>query len=419
VIASPPFGPADVGPAITAATARPAVATPSKTSALRDGTVDVIGAGPAGLACAIVLAHAGRRVVVHEARARVGARFHGDFQGLENWSSDEDVLAELARAGIGTGFDHHPVRRGMAFDAWGQAYAVAGEEPIYYLVRRGPDAGTLDQAFLDQARTLGVEVRLNERVRQASGVAVLAGGPRAADAIAVGYVFETGMPDGNYICFDEAIAPGGYAYLLLHQGRGTVATCLFTGFKRKAHYLARTVAMFRERVGLSMDNPRRFGGYANFRLPRTAVQGGHPVVGEYAGFQDALAGFGMRYALRSGVLAARSLIEGADYETLWRRELQPELRASVANRFLFNLAGDRGWRWMLARRLSRGDVRKPLRRLYRPSLSKTLVFPLARWRYRAPLRDPSCDHVACDCVRCRHGIDQEDAAPRPCQSKLA
>ena len=61
-----------------------------------------------------------------------------------------------------------------------------------------------------------------------------------------------------------------------------------------------------------MRNPRPFGGYGNVRLPRTAMQGGHPVIGEHAGFQDALAGFGIRYAIRSGVLAARSILAGGD-----------------------------------------------------------------------------------------------------------
>lgn len=132
------------------------------------------------------------------------------------------------------------------------------------------------------------------------------------------------------------------------------------------------------------------------------------MVGEQAGFQDALAGFGMRYALRSGILAARSLLEGTDYTRLWRQELLPLLRTGVSNRFIFNNAGARGRRWAL-RGMSRSNTAAKLRRLYRPSVLTRLVYPLAVWRYRAPLGDPSCDHVACACVWCRHGVGH--AAP--------
>jgi len=371
--------------------------------------IRIVGAGPAGLACAIALARAGHNVVVREQHNRVGARFHGDYQGLESWSSDEDVLEELRGYGIESSFDCHAVRHGVAFDAWGGRYDVRDDDPLFYLVRRGSDEGTLDSGLLQQARTLGVEVRFGDHVRSAEGMTVLAGGPRVADAIAVGFVFDTDMRNGTWICFDNNLAPLGYAYLLVHGGRGTVASCMFTGFKREAEYVTRTVATFRERAGLSMRNERKFGGYANFRLPRTALQGSRPVVGEQAGFQDALAGFGMRYALRSGVLAARSIIEGVDYGTLWRHQLLPLLKTAVSNRLLFNGIGEYGRRWVMAHQLRGTHARAALRQIYGERSWTHLLFPLARWRYRAPLKDNSCDHRECSCVWCQGAADKHTA----------
>ncbi len=52
--------------------------------------VHISGAGPAGLAAALTIAKAGGKAVVHELKGEVGARFHGDFQGLENWTTAED-----------------------------------------------------------------------------------------------------------------------------------------------------------------------------------------------------------------------------------------------------------------------------------------------------------------------------------------
>lgn len=364
--------------------------------------ITVVGAGPAGLACAIVLSRAGRRVIVREWRSAVGQRFHGDFQGLENWSRDGDVLDELAAAGIAADFDCHGVDKGVLFAPSGRRYDVQGARPLFYLLRRGSGEGTLDSALLRQALAAGVEVRFGDRVREFSGPGVLAAGPRQASVIAVGHLFETDMEDGAWLALGHDVAPGGYAYLLVRNGRGTIASCMFTGFRDEAKYLAAAEAFFQARAGLVMRNPHPFGGYGNMRLPVTAMQGGHPVIGEQAGFQDALAGFGMRYALRSGVLAAHSILDGGDYTVRWRTELAPWLTAGVVNRLMFNLAGEFGMS-LAAARLARNDAGLALRRAYAPSLSKRLLLPLARRWYRAPLADPSCNHLDCDCIWCRHG----------------
>lgn len=379
--------------------------------------IQIGGAGPAGLAAAITLAKAGRRVLVHERQGEVGHRFDGDFQGLENWSTQHDVLDLLREVGITTEFTTLPCSRGYAFDAWDKRYEVAGSKTIFYLVERGPGPGTLDTALLEQARGLGVEVRFNSRLDRLEGAGILAAGPKAADAIAVGYHFETVMEDGFWVILDDELAPQGYAYLLVMNGRGTVKSCMFSGFKQGHLYVQRTVAAFQRLTGLEMVNPIAHGGVANFYIPARAVAGVHPVVGEEAGFQDFLWGFGMRYAILSGVLAARSLLEGKDYSLLWRRELEPPMWNSMVNRALFGLLGNRGYRWILRKNQAhRWDAHRVLKKLYQPWPIKRLLLPWARIRYNSRRQDESCDHVNCTCVWCRHGDHRNADAQNTCGS---
>ncbi|MBK5204592.1 MAG: NAD(P)/FAD-dependent oxidoreductase [Polaromonas sp.] len=366
--------------------------------------IQIGGAGPSGLAAAITLARAGRSVLVHELQAEVGHRFDGDFQGLENWSTQQDALALLSEVGITTAFTAMPCRRADVFDAWGKRYEIEGNKTFFYLVERGPGPGTLDTALLEQARGRGVEVRFNSRLDHLEGPGILAAGPKAADAIAVGYHFETAMEDGVWVILDDELAPQGYAYLLVMNGRGTVKSCMFSGFKQESLYVQRTVAAFERLAGLKMINPVAHGGVGNFHIPARAVTGVHPVAGEEAGFQDFLWGFGMRYAILSGVLAARSLLEGKDYDMLWRQELEPPMWNSMVNRALFGLLGNRGYRWLLQRsQTQRWDAHRVLHGLYQPGPIKRLLLPWARIRYHSKRRDENCNHVNCTCVWCRHG----------------
>ncbi len=368
---------------------------------LSSETVRIVGAGPAGLSAAIVLAGAGRRVVVHEAQAEVGRRFGRDFQGLENWSTVEDVLSILRKRGLNTDFTARPCHSGTVFDAWDDAYTVHSELPIFYLVERGSGPGSLDAALLRQARSEGVEVRFNSRVKQLRGEGILAAGPRVADAIAVGYQFDTDMEDGFWAICDDRLAPKGYAYLLIMAGRGTMKSCMFSDFKHERVFVERSLEAFRRLVGLEMKNPVFHGGAGNARIPAGAYNGRHPVAGEHAGFQDALWGFGIRTAILSGILAAQSLLTGEDYDALWRRELLPQMQTSVINRALYALVGNRGYRWFLRRLASDKDIRRTLRRRYQPSRIKNLLKPWADGRYRSRRQDTSCDHVDCHCVWCR------------------
>jgi len=383
---------------------------------MRDAPIHIVGAGPAGLAAALTAAGAGVRAIVHEQRPDVGGRFHGDLQGIENWTTRGDVLGELEAIGVRSSFEYQACRVGVFYDPLGREYVYRSTEPLFYLVRRGPSRGTLDRALEEQALAAGVEIRFRDPVARLPQGGIVAGGPRGPDAIAVGYVFETGGTDGVFGALSDRLAPKGYAYLLVSRGRGTVATCLFDDFHREKLYLERTIAFFRERAGLSMQNPRRFGGTGNVLFPPTARHGGILFAGEAAGFQDALWGFGMRLAMLSGHLAARALLEREpeQYDRLWRGRMGPLLRVSLANRYAFERMGDSGY-VRLMRSIGRaGDARVWLRRHYAPSAAKSLLFPLARRRVRSRRAPPGCTLSGCDCTWCRsHPAGAKAANPRP------
>ena len=352
--------------------------------------IPIVGAGPAGLAAAITLARRGLRPVVWERQPEVGARFHGDFQAIENWTLEKDALDELAEMGIDGSFCRAVVREAVFFDGKGRPRAVRSESPAFYLVRRGPEAGTLDRALERQAIAAGAEIRYRSASPELSGPAIVASGPRRNDAVDVGYVFATDHPDGVWAVFSDRLAPEGYGYLLVAGGRGTLAACLFADFPRANLYLDRTLEFFRKAVPLRMAEARRFAGTGNVHWPSAARVGSRLFAGEAAGFQDALWGFGIRSAIVSGHLAATALADGRPeaYDGLWRRRLGGFLRTSLANRRLFRWLGETAYGMLLAR-IAAQDGREYLRRLYAPRwwkapLSFSRSPPATPWRRASP-----------------------------------
>ncbi|MEO8218917.1 MAG: FAD-dependent oxidoreductase [Acidobacteriota bacterium] len=373
--------------------------------------IEISGAGPSGLAAALTLARAGRRVTVFERRPEVGGRFHGDFQGLENWTTEGDVLEELSAIGIESSFDAAPFREGVFHDPDGREYRYSSDQPLFYLVRRGPGPGTVDDGLKRQALAAGVEIRFSESKDHLPNGGIVSQGPRGADVIAVGYVFETDASDVAFGALSERLAPKGYSYLLIHGGRGTVASCMFDDYHDEKVYLERTVEFYRKTAGLVMRNPRRFGGTGNFEVPATARQGRLLFAGEAAGFQDALWGFGMRYAMLSGHLAAQSLLEngGRDYDRRWNKRLGGLLRSAIVNRSAYDAMGDPGYRKLMKSLDRAPDARMWLHNHYAGSLWKRLFFPLARRRVRSRRKTTVCVREGCDCTwcRCAHATEEE------------
>ncbi len=365
--------------------------------------IEIVGAGPAGLAAALTIALQNGRAVVFERSPDVGHRFHGDFQGLENWTLEGDVLEELASFGITPTFEYSAFRECVFYDSFGDEHVCRSEKPLFYLVRRGPGEGTLDQALKDQALAAGVEVRFHEDRRHLPNGGIVAHGPQRVDAVAAGYVFDTDRTDGAFAAVSDLLAPNGYSYLLVCKGKGTIASCLFADFHNERSYVERTVDYFREKTRIEMKNPQRFGGFGNLFASYNARRGNMLYAGEAAGFQDALFGFGMRYAMVSGHLAARALIEGRPeaYDHLWRERFGNLLELSVVNRAIFERMGESG-RARLLHAIGRApDARSWMGGYYGSGWWKKLLYQVALRRIAGrPELVPECME-GCDCTLCR------------------
>jgi flavin-dependent dehydrogenase len=276
--------------------------------------------------------------------------------------------------GLGIGRDTLtcvPLREARFLDARGHGVEARSEEPYAWLVRRGSAPGTLDQALARKARDLGVRIRCGEALAP-EHADVLATGMRRVDGLAIERMFATASPDRVDVLLDEELAPGGYAYLFVHEGEATLGIAALGAFKDLDRRLERARARFVEIADFDEIAPRSAAHGMNFALPLSAIEGHRPRVGEAAGFQDFLFGLGLRMALVSGELAARARLEGRDYDALWSAELGPRLRTSLVDRWLY----ERGLvRRELMRRMRSNDLRELLDDLQREHWAKSLLLP--------------------------------------------
>lgn len=342
--------------------------------------IKIAGAGPSGLTAAIILAKNGYDVTVYEQRSKIGDRFNDDFQGLENWSRDEDVLNEIKSSGVEIDWWCKPFSKGVLYDPNFRPITVNSKRPLFYLVRRGnKHPKSLDLALYEQAKNNGVGFIFNKRVDPAS-VNIMAGGPTGSPkAVAAGITFKTDREDLACVILNENLAPSGYVYFLIAGGQATLATVLFKDFSSVKDYLNASKKSVGDLFGVQMfPEEHAWGGYGSFGIPSSGYTSGALLVGEAAGFQDFLFGFGIRNAMISAKLAAASIIEDRDYDTLWKHRLLPNLKASVVNRVVYHKLGNtaKSALWRFA-----GGSDKPeqfMKWLYNFSVVHRAIYPFVK-----------------------------------------
>ncbi len=340
--------------------------------------IPIIGAGPGGLFAAIRLKDNGLNPVVYEAKSTVGLRFHGDFQGLENWSTVWNPVDFLKENGVDLTFRCVPFYGGLFYAPDYIQRKIVTSDPMFYLVRRGNFEDTLDTHLLRQVLERNIPVKFNTRITEIPKGAISSTGPRKFNMIAKGFTFETDLPDSAIGIVDDSLAPKGYVYILIQNGIGTFSTVIYQEFKKIDYFSNLAWKKSLELVpNLNARNVKPFGGFGNCMLKRKPFPDYYFPIGESAGYQDFLFGFGIKFSLISAYCAAESILTGESYEKLAQKHIDPIHQVSIANRYLYEFLGNKGYNFVMGKV---GLSRNPLNRLkqqFKFNFAKQLIYPFA------------------------------------------
>jgi flavin-dependent dehydrogenase len=330
-----------------------------------------------------MLARAGRAVEVHEAKRDVGTRFIGDLQIIEGASESEPVPDFLDRLGIERNFYFRAANWATFYDHRNRGRVIRSDKPYGWFIHRGAEEGTLDRGLLAQAQQAGTKVIFNSRLA-ADQADIVATGPASPDGLAKEMTWRSTDSERVDVYFNHKLAPGGYSYLFILDGVATFGCAIVADFKQIDSYFDHSLAAAQRLHHFDVPADARTGySYMNFHLKHAATSNGARFVGEAAGFQDYLFGLGIRYALTSGSLAARSILEGRDYDELWKSELAAKQQTSLVNRFLYETGGNFGLSMFVRQAARAKDFHHYLSGWHRTTWWKSLLSPVVRrvWKH--------------------------------------
>lgn len=305
---------------------------------------NVLGAGPAGLSAAICLANKDRKVDVFEETSVIGGHTGNNIQAIRNYGIDEGIIDKIEQVGIKLK-QLNPIQRIIKYSPSHRSDEIySNEKPIFYTFKRGVEPESLENQLAEQAQEKGANIILGKKAKVID-CQVIASGSRF-DPVGIGYgaVFENSDFDEKTISFffGNEFVQHGYAYVTPF-GKDQITIAITSFNKSDFSTIGKKFKKFISKDKIVKEILRdakqinRFSGYGHFNIPDTAIHKYKYFVGGAAGFVDPARGFGIKYALLSGAMAAKAIInKEAIYDELWKKEFRQELFEGFTRRMLLN-----------------------------------------------------------------------------------
>ena len=316
--------------------------------------IKIAGGGVAGLSAAISLKKFGFNPIIFEKNHVVGGNRHGDYEGLENWIFPTPMNAFFNKVGFDfkkiTSF---PISEFRVHSNFFSPLDITSKKPFFYMVKRGSNDLDFDSQLFKQCKDLDVQFELGTKAP--NDCSIIATGTKKAAAYIRGINFKSNLSNQVHLLLGNQFAPKGYAYLIILNGQGTLASA-FKKQKRKNQNILENCLTYFKSAGIDIHGGNQFGScgsfslpFQNFRLPF--------LIGESGGYQDYLFGFGMRMSMISGLSAALSLAGKEKNALELIKDINKKRRLSFLNRLLYERLNDRQIS-LLAKKL--GNIEEPL-----------------------------------------------------------
>jgi len=275
--------------------------------------------------------------IVYEKESQVGAGRYGDYEGLENWIFPFNMAKFFRQSGFDfSSLTTHPIYRFLVHSHNSGPLTVQSNRPFFYMVKRGSGKNDLDYQLYKQCQQAGVKFELDHEAPESCQIR--ATGTRKAAAYIRGINFQTKLKNQVHLLLGHEFAPKGYAYLIIINGKGTLATAYKKPKDLDLDPLHNSRDYFNA-FGISFTEGDSFGSRGSFSLPFGSLQ--PPCqVGEAGGYQDYLFGFGIRMSMMSGKAAALSILGRKKEAKEIMKSLNRKRRFSFVNRVLYERLND-------------------------------------------------------------------------------